>query len=147
MKRILLLLVLAGTCQAAELHRIADLNEQKTPDNAVISTKGNWNNLEIQLNGVQDPNDVNSAMNGTCNIEMDKSTYTHTVIKADSGYNIHEYTFNGDPNPESNEACVVKVDILDKKQQEAKVMVSKGYGCQSYCGMQGVVHVLDGYYR
>lgn len=138
MKRLFLIFALAGSCQAAELHRVADLNEQKTIDNAGVFTKGSWNNLEIQLNGSPDPNNVDLAMYGTCNIEMDKSSYTHNVIKAKEGYSIHEYTFNED-------TCNVKVEILDRKPQEARVATSDG--CQTYCGIQGNVHLLDGYYR
>jgi hypothetical protein len=125
-------------CHASELHRVADLNEQKTSDNAGVFTKGSWNNLQIQLNGSPDPNNVDLAMYGTCNIEMDKSDYAHNVIKAKEGYSIHEYTFNED-------ACNVKVEILDRKPQEARVTTTDA--CQSFCGIQGNVHLLDGYYR
>lgn len=141
MKRTFLISLMAFAlhAQAAEFHRVADLNEQKTADNAGVFTKGSWNNLEIQLNGSPDPNNADLAMYGTCNIEMDKSSYTHNVIKAKEGYSIHEYTFN-------EGACNVKVEILDRKPQEARVTTSDA--CQSFCGAQGAIHtVLDGYYR
>ncbi|EEE7083307.1 hypothetical protein ATS58_003064 [Salmonella enterica subsp. enterica serovar Pensacola] len=98
----------------------------------------NWNSLEIQLNGTQNPNDADSAMYGTCNIEMDKSNYSHTLKTSDSGYDIHSYSFKED-------TCNIKVDILDKKPQEARVSLSDD--CQTYCGIQGNIHLLDGYYR
>lgn len=138
MKKILLVLIIAGHCQAAELHRIADLNEHKISGNAGVYTKGDWNSLEIQLNGTQNPNDADSAMYGTCNIEMDKSNYSHTLKTSDSGYDIHTYIFHADK-------CEAKVEILNKKPQEARVSLSDD--CQTYCGIQGNIHLLDGYYR
>jgi len=135
---ILILLFLSSTSSATELHRIADLNQKKVTDNAVISTKGHWNNLDITLNGTTDPNDVNAAMYGTCNVDMDKSAYSHSVKKSDEGNDIHEYSYTADQ-------CKAKVEIIDMNKQEARVTLSDQ--CQVYCGVQGDIHSLDGYYR
>lgn len=139
MKKILLvLLIIMGYCQAAELHRIADLNQQKVVSNAGVFTKGDWNTLQIQLNGTTNPDDIDATMYGTCNIEMDKSNYSHSVRRADEGYDIHEYNYHAD-------SCTAKVEILDIRQQEARVALSDS--CQNYCGARGNIHALDGYYQ
>jgi hypothetical protein len=141
MKKLLVGLFLIPTLCSAESYefqRKNALDGTKVNSNAVLRVDITKTGRNITLNGTSDPD----SMSATCNIEG----FTNVINKVSK---IDYFILTTEKTNAESENCGVLVDVWkdpNSKRTMSTVRMSEGYGCQSFCGMQGNAHDLEGVY-
>lgn len=141
MKKLLLGIMftpLLCSAESYEFQRHHKLDGTSVKSNAVLHVDITQNGRELTLGGTSNP----ESMSASCNVEG-FTNVTNKISKIDY------FLKTVEPTSSNSDSCGVLVDVWrdsESNKTMATVRISDGYGCNTFCGIQGTMQDLEGVY-